>query len=88
MANVEVAGGLFYPLVVESYGTWSPNSLQILKTMARRSSLRSGVSVSRAVVDLHGRLSLRLWQYNARMVLDRLSLLGLDGDSLLSSCDW
>ena len=81
MANVEVAGGLFYPLVVESYGTWSPNSLQILKTMARRSSLRSGVSV-------HGRLSLRLWQYNARMVLDRLSLLGLDGDSLLSSCDW
>ena len=58
------------------------------KTIARRSSLRSGVSVSRAVVDLHGRLSLRLWQYNARMVLDRLSLLGLDGDSLLSSCDW
>ena len=64
------------------------NSLQILKTIARRSPLRSGVSVSRAVVDLHGRLSLRLWQYNARMVLDRLSLLGLDGDSLLSSCDW
>ena len=88
MANVEVAGGLFYPLVVESYGTWSPNSLQILKTITRRSSLRSSVSVSRAVVDLHERLSLRLWQYNARMVLDRLSLLGLDGDSLLSSCDW
>ena len=62
MANVEVAGGLFYPLVVESYCTWSPNSLQILKTIARRSSLRSGVSVSRAVIDLHGRLSLRLWQ--------------------------
>ena len=79
MANVEVAGGLFYPLVVESYCTWSSNSLQILKTIARRSSLRSGV---------FGRLSLRLWQYNARMVLDRLSLLGLDGDSLLSSCDW
>ena len=39
-------------------------------------------------VNLHGRLSLGLWQYNARMVLDRLSLLGLDGDSLLSSCDW
>ena len=46
--------------------------------------------VSRAVVDLHGRLSLRLWQYNinARMVLDLLSLLGLDGDSLFSSCVW
>ena len=29
-----------------------------------------------------------LYIYNARMVLDRLSLLGLDGDSLLSSCDW
>ena len=67
---------------------WSPNSLQILKTIARRSSLRSGVSNSRAVADLHGRLSLRLWHYNARMVLDRSSLLGLDGDSLFSSCDW
>ena len=88
MANVEVTGGLFYPLVVELYGTWSPNSLQILKTIARRPPLPSGVSVSRAVVDLHGWLSLSLWQYNARMVLDCSSLLGLDGDSLFSSCDW
>ena len=77
--NVEVAGGLFYPLVVESYGTWSSSSLQILKTITRRTSLRTGVTVSKAVVNFHRQLSLCLWQFNW-MVLDRLSLLGLDRD--------
>ncbi|XP_062518293.1 uncharacterized protein LOC134193482 [Corticium candelabrum] len=78
--NVEATGGVFYPLVVESYGTWTSSSLQTLKTIARRTSLRSSITVSRAIVNFHGQLSLRLWQFNARMILDRLSLLGLDRD--------
>ena len=75
-----MTGGVFYPLVVESYGTWTSSSLQTLKTIARRTSLRSSITVSRAIVNFHGQLSLRLWQFNARMILDRLSLLGLDRD--------
>ena len=35
-SSVAAAGGKFYPLIVESLGLWSPNSLQILKSMARR----------------------------------------------------
>ena len=33
--NVKTAGSLFYPLVVKSYGLRYPNSLQILKIIAR-----------------------------------------------------
>ena len=33
MANVEVAGGLFYPLVVESYGMWPPIACKYSKLL-------------------------------------------------------
>ena len=36
--TVSSTGSVFYPLVVESLGLWSPNSLQVLKTIARRIS--------------------------------------------------
>ena len=74
MSNVTASGGVFYPLVVESFGTWSVHSLEVLKTIARKTSLSQTLTISRAVCNLHELLSIRLWQYNARMILDRLHL--------------
>ena len=34
-------GGVFYTLVVESLGLWSPSSLQILKSICRRTTFHS-----------------------------------------------
>ena len=73
-ANVTASGGVFYPLVVESFGTWSVRSLEVLKTIAKKTSLSQTLTISRAVCNLHELLSIRLWQYNARMILDRLHL--------------
>ena len=35
-AEVVAAEGLFYPLVVESFGFWTPTSLAVLKTIASK----------------------------------------------------
>ena len=67
----------FYSLVVE-FGTWSVHSLEVLMIIVRRMSLSQTLSVSRAVRSLHELLSVRPWQYNARMVLDRLHLVTKD----------
>ena len=73
LETVENAHCLFYPLVIETLGTWSPSSLETLKTIARRTTLFTGSSTSRAISCLHQQLSVGLWQFNARMTLDRLS---------------
>ena len=39
---VEANGCLFYPLVVESLGTWLPSSLDALNVIAPRSMLVTG----------------------------------------------
>ena len=77
-ANLTASGNFFYPLVVESFGTWSAHSLKVLKTIARKTSLSQALSISRAVCNLHELLSVRLWQYNTRMILDRLHLVSKD----------
>ena len=35
-AEVAATGGFFYPLVVESFGFWTPTSLAVLKTIASK----------------------------------------------------
>ena len=47
------AGGVFYPLIVECFGCWSPSSLQMLKNIARKSSLSTTTTLSKAVTNLH-----------------------------------
>ena len=37
--EVTVAGGIFYPMIVETFGTWTSYSLEIIKIIARRTSL-------------------------------------------------
>ena len=64
---VERTGCMFFPLAVETLGVWSPNSLETLKIIARRTILSTGKTVSKAISNLHQQLSVRLWQYNARM---------------------
>ena len=72
-SDVTNAGASFYPMIVETYGTWSTYSLEIIKVIARKTSLSNKLPVSRTVSNIH-ELAVRLWQYNARMVLDRLHL--------------
>ena len=75
-SDVTNAGASFYPMIVETYGTWSTYSLEIIKVIARKTSLLNKLPVSRTVCNIHEQLAVRLWQYNARMVLDRLHLVG------------
>ena len=71
---VSSTGSIFYPIVVESLGLWSPNSLQVLKTIARRTSFHNNATVSQCMCNLLQQLSYKLWLYNARMILARVDL--------------
>ena len=71
---VSSTGSIFYPIVVESLGLWSPNSLQVLKTIARRISFHNNATVSQCMCHLLQQLSCKLWLYNARMILARVDL--------------
>ena len=61
---VTTSGGLFYQLVLECLGCWTPSSLEIIKTIARKTVISIGSSISRSVTNLHEQLYVRLWQYN------------------------
>ena len=77
-ANVSSYGCLFYPLVVESYGVWAAHSLEVLRSIVRKSLLSSGLSLSQASRQFHEQSSVCLWQYNSRMITDRLDLVIVD----------
>ena len=77
---VERTSCMFFPLAVETLGVWSPNSLETLKIIARRTILSTGKTVSKAISNLHQQLSARLWQYNTRMILERLAICNVDSD--------
>ena len=47
-AAVRAAGGIFIPLVVETLGLWSPNSLAVLRSVALRTTSKSGASLALA----------------------------------------
>ena len=70
---VTATGSVFHPLVVESLGLWSPHSLKVIKTIARL-AFHGNLSVSKATTNLHEQFSVKLWLYNAIMLLHRLSL--------------
>ena len=71
---VEAAGGKFIPLVVETLGRWTPFARNILRQIASRSTISSGLSPSQATNNLIQLLSVKLWQANANMISNRLSL--------------
>ncbi len=39
--NVAVARGIFYPLIIKTYGVWSMHSLKVLKSIANKTTLCS-----------------------------------------------
>ena len=69
--DVSLSGSSFYPLIAETLGIWSPNSLQILKIIALQSAVTSNLSVT----NLHEQLSVCR---NAKMLLNQLCLGDLD----------
>ena len=71
---VTQAGGHFYPLTVETLGHWSLSSLETLKTIALRASSMNSIPFSQTYSNLREQLSMRLWQYNAKVLYSRLNL--------------
>jgi len=83
LAAVEKAGAEFIPLVVETFGVWTPFALRTLNIIANRSTPRSGVPPRLARKNLLQQLSVVLWTYNARMILRHWALQGADDDNPL-----
>ena len=67
--------------MVETYGVWSTHSLEVIKFIAKRSSLLSGQTFSKTLCNLHEQLSCRLCQHNAKLLLEKLALVAFDVDS-------
>ena len=81
--NVSSAGCVFFPLVVKTLGLWTDSSISLLRRIAARTTLRSGVSQGQAFHNLLQQLSVKLWSYNAKMLLRHISLLPVtESDSL------
>ena len=77
---VEETGCDFIPLVVETFGVWSPFALRILRTIADHTTTRSGASTKLARKHLLQQLSVSLWTNNSRMILWYWALQGDDSD--------
>ena len=72
--RVTAADGIFYPLAVETLGLWTPYSLKILRSIASRISAMSHMTFSKSLNNLLQQLPVKVWSYNARLVLQRLNL--------------
>ena len=67
----------FFPFVVETLGLWTPSSRQTIKLIALKVASISEIQLSVALKNLIQQLSIRLWIYNARMLLSILSIIGI-----------
>ena len=83
LETVEASGCSFYPLAVESFSVWTPLSLELLKSIARKTTLHTGTRFNQAINRLHEQLSTCLWRYNAKLALDRLVVCLADSDIFL-----
>ena len=72
LVNISRYGCLFYSLVMESYGVWAAHSLEVLRSILEKSLLSSGLYLGQAFRQFHEQLSVRLWQYNSRLMSDYL----------------
>ena len=80
LAAVEKVGSDFIPLVVETFGVWTPFALKTLQNIADRTTPRSGVPWKVARKNLLQQLSVQLWSNNAKMILRYWALQGSDDD--------
>ena len=65
----------FFRLVVETLGLWTPFAVKTLWTIATRASLYNGLHKKLIFKNLIEQLSLKLWAYNSKLVLDHFSFL-------------
>ena len=68
------SGALFFPLAVELFGTWSDVSLNTLKTIASKTVSVTSIPFIQSSNNLLQQLSVKMWSYNALMILSRLLL--------------
>ena len=85
-ALVEAAGGEFLPLVVDNFGIWTPSSVEILRSIARISTVWNGLSIGKAFHQLVERLSVQLYHCNAKMILHFWALHPHSEDDWLQGC--
>ncbi len=79
--RVCIAGGLFYPLVVETLELWSLFSIKTLTAIASKTSTVSGLKFHQAFQNMMQQLSIQLWKHNSRMIHKRIQLEVQDVDS-------
>ena len=73
--SVSCSGCAFFPLVVKTLGIWTDSSISLLRRITVRTTLCSDVSQAQAFHNLLQQLSVKLWSYNAKMLLRHISLL-------------
>ena len=70
---VKATGSLFESLI-ETLGLWHPHSMRVLKIIALKTPFHRCQTVSRTILFLYEQLSVKLWLFNARLILERLAL--------------
>jgi len=80
LATVEKFESDFIPLVVESFGVWTPFALKMLHLIADCTTPQSGLPHKLAWKNLLQQLSVQLWMSNAKMILRYWALQGSDDD--------
>ena len=70
---LKATGSLFEPLVVETLGLWHPHSTRMLKIIGRKTAFHRCQTLSRTLF-LYEQLSVKLWLYNAKLILESLAL--------------
>ena len=61
-------------MVVETLGLWTPFGVKTLKAISSEASAISCIPFTRAFKNLLEQLSVKLWQFNAKMVHARMQL--------------
>ena len=67
--SVEEVGGRFFPLVTKMVEVWTSSSFLLLCTFAERTTLHNGLSPSVTAHNLMQQISVKLWSYNTKMIL-------------------
>ena len=70
-AKCKQLGWRCIPLVVETYGAWGAEAIEVFSTVASRLAIRTNSTKSRALATLYGRLSMILVRANAGAILMR-----------------
>ena len=66
--KVRTAGGLSYPLVVETLRLWSLFSIKTLKAIASKTSAVSSLKFHQAFQNMMQQYSIQLWKHNSRVI--------------------